>query len=138
MISIRDPESEVPEGLVEHPAKKLVMAFQDASIEAQEHYPDSFKLAPTPDDIRRIIEFAKEIDGPTLIHCEAGMSRSPAVALVVISSKTGPGTGDTRAIEELQKVTHCTPNNLIVGLADFVMGRGGTLFKAAQRAFPKL
>lgn len=80
-----------------------------------------------------MVEFSKLIDGPTLIHCNGGLSRAPGVAFVVLAAMCGPGTGDDRLIEEFRKATHCTPLNTLVQLADFALSRGGTLYATYEK-----
>jgi predicted protein tyrosine phosphatase len=49
---------------------------------------------PTVDDAKSIIDFAismREAGGVLLCHCQAGISRSPAAALICLAAWTGPG-----------------------------------------------
>ena len=50
--------------------------------------PEDGEFAARPDDIREALAFSREIDGgPLLIHCAAGISRSTALAWIIIYDK---------------------------------------------------
>lgn len=71
-------------------------------------------------DLGRIFAFADRTHpGPLLIHCAAGMSRSPAVALGCIIRALHPRHGVARAaVEILEKIRPDTsPNRLVLRLA---------------------
>jgi predicted protein tyrosine phosphatase len=45
-------------------------------------------IAARPQDIQNALEFAREVgDEPLLIHCYAGVSRSPAIAWLILYEK---------------------------------------------------
>ena len=61
----------------------LQLAFEDTEFrEAKDEY-----VLFTPEDAARIYEFVKEMEAKEveliLVHCEAGLSRSPAIACVL-------------------------------------------------------
>ena len=84
--------------------------------------------------VRSAIAFAHQWDQPSLlIHCHAGMSRSPAMALAIFADWLGEGS-EEEAVRELLKVAPlCTPNRLVVETADRVLGRDGRLVSALER-----
>ena len=58
-------------------------------------------IVPEEHHIRSALVFARQWEQPSLlIHCHAGMSRSPAIALAIIADWLGKGD-DTAAIREL-------------------------------------
>jgi predicted protein tyrosine phosphatase len=83
--------------------------------------------------VRSALVFARQWDQPSLlIHCHAGMSRSPAIALAILADWLGEGRED-EAVKELIKVAPlCTPNMLVVNISDRVLGRAGRLVDVVQ------
>ena len=83
--------------------------------------------------VRSALVFARRWDQPSLlIHCHAGMSRSPAIALAILADWLGEGRED-EAVKELIKVAPlCTPNMLVVKISDRVLGRAGRLVDVVQ------
>ena len=81
--------------------------------------------------VRSALRFAGQWAQPSLlIHCHAGMSRSPAIALAVLADRLGAGR-EEEAVQELMKVAPlCTPNMLVVQLSDRVLEREGRLIDA--------
>jgi hypothetical protein len=68
------------------PPEQLVLRFDDISI------PMDGYIEPNEVDIKRALSFADKIgDGPLLVHCHAGISRSSAIALAIIAERLGPG-----------------------------------------------
>jgi len=65
-----------------------------------------------------------------LIHCEAGVSRSTAAALILYACWLGPGL-EAEAMERvLAQRPLAIPNRRMVALADDLLNRGGHLLKA--------
>jgi predicted protein tyrosine phosphatase len=74
-----------------------------------------------------LAETLKSASGKVLIHCEAGISRSAAAALIMYSSWLGPGQ-EREALESvLSQRPFARPNRRMVDLADKLLGRGGCL-----------
>ena len=60
------------------------------------------------------------------------MHRSPAIALAIFADWLGEGR-EEEAVQELLKVARlCTPNKLVVKIADTVLGREGRLVEAIR------
>lgn len=73
-------------------------------------------VPPTRDDVEKIIRFARTLsDGPIVIHCTAGVSRSAAAAVIVRAAR---GEDPFRDIDW---TTHW-PNRLMLELADEILG----------------
>jgi predicted protein tyrosine phosphatase len=76
LVSIGEPHDRLPAGY-RNAKRKLRLLFADDEIE---------DAGPTEEDVRSIITLAerlKTIGGKVLIHCEAGVSRSAAAALIM-------------------------------------------------------
>lgn len=71
-------------------------------------------------------------DGDVIIHCKGGASRSTAVALGVLSALNPRKDADYLVALLLDIRPIAAPNLVIVGLADALTGRGGTLLKAVK------
>jgi predicted protein tyrosine phosphatase len=86
-------------------------------------------VAPSAEMIRAIIDLGRELPAAAtlLVHCYAGVSRSPAAAYI-LACATG-SAGEERAIAtRLREASpKATPNPLMVSLADEILGRGGAM-----------
>jgi predicted protein tyrosine phosphatase len=70
-----------------------------------------------------------------LVHCSAGLSRSPAAALLILALEDGAGE-EERSVERLAEIDpECLPNDRIVRLGDEVLGRDGRLREACATRF---
>ena len=78
--------------------------------------------APTGADIRGILSFVEDLtlDDEILVHCEAGISRSPAIAILILIQL---GMTIDEAIRELFRIRpNAWPNLLILTLGDEILG----------------
>jgi predicted protein tyrosine phosphatase len=94
---------------------------------------------PTIDHARRIIEFGeryRNASGAILLQCLAGISRSPAAALICLATCTGPGREIECVRALLQQRPAALPHRGLVALGDDALGRGGALSEALRRACP--
>ena len=119
LVSIGDPHDELPAGYnnVHH---KLRLLVADVVTE----------LGATEEDVRQIIRLAERLrsgTGRVLIHCEAGVSRSSAAALIMYACWLGPGREPEAMGRVLAQRPVAVPNRRMVGLADRLLGRGGRL-----------
>ncbi len=125
LVSIGEPHNELPAGC-QNVARRLRLLFAD-------HIDGEY--GPTEDDVRRIIELAQSLrssTGKVLIHCEAGVSRSSAAALIMYAYWFGAGR-EREALERvLQQRSIARPNRLMVSLADQLLGRGGRLMEVVE------
>ena len=119
LISIGDPHDELPAGYDNVP-HKLRLLVADVVTE----------LGATEEDVRRIIRLAEGLrsgTGRVLIHCEAGVSRSSAAALIMYACWLGPGREGEAMGRVLTQRPIAIPNRRMVELADKLLDRRGRL-----------
>ena len=121
LVSIGDLHDELPAGY-DNVTHKLRLLIADVVTE----------LGATEEDVRRIIRLAEGLrseTGRVLIHCEAGVSRSSAAALIMYACWLGPG----REWEAMERVRAqrpvALPNRRMVEIADRLLVRGGRLVR---------
>jgi predicted protein tyrosine phosphatase len=125
LLSIGESHNELPKGY-ENVARRLRLVFADL-IEG----PD----CPTEDHIRDIIGLADSLrnhTGKVLVHCEAGVSRSSATALIMYAYLFGAGREQEALERVLRQRPIARPNPLMISIADRLMGRGGRLVEVVQ------
>jgi predicted protein tyrosine phosphatase len=84
----------------------------------------------TEADVRRIIELAENLQSETgivLIHCEAGVSRSTAAALIMHACWLGQGREQEAMERVLAQRPFAVPNRRMVELADRLLALDGRL-----------
>jgi len=97
-------------------------------------------LAPQESNIRSVIDWLRPRCEPGsthrfLIHCQAGVGRSPAVGYVAWALHLGPGHEQeawNRMRESCLK-KWVIPNSLVIDHADSILGRGGALCDPLNR-----
>ncbi len=91
-------------------------------------------LPPQEDDVAELVEFGKTlaplIDWGLLAHCEAGISRSTAAAITILTSA---GYRPQTAFGVVRRVCpEMLPNRRILRIADHLLHTGGTLYHMAE------
>ncbi len=130
------------EGIVDH---SLVLNFDDTETPPEDDLLGQARLSlrrrratefglrltpPTLDDARAIISFANELKdatGTLLCHCHAGISRSPATALICLTVWRGPGSEASCLAQIRAARPAAVPHLGLLRLADEVLGRDGQL-----------
>ena len=133
LVSIGDPGEQRPLGF-DRPANVLRLEFHDTVL-VSDHY------GPKAEDVARIIAFAPDVaraGGLCVVHCAAGISRSTASGIVLLSAILGPGHEQRAASEVLRLVPDAIPNTLIIRHADRLLSRQGKLRDAVESTFPSL
>ena len=119
LLSIGADNDQLPDGY-DNVANKLRLLVNDVVTEE----------GATENDVLQIVSLAESLrtaNGKVLIHCEAGVSRSPAAALIMYACWLGPGR-EQEAIERvLAQRPLAIPNMRMVELADKLLARGGRL-----------
>ena len=93
MISIGCPDRDPPSGFYHFPPEqKLKLTFFDYICEVKDYTEmRALPYCPSHQDINQVINFTAqkikplvEVNPTVLIHCEVGISRSPAIAQIVL------------------------------------------------------
>jgi predicted protein tyrosine phosphatase len=90
--------------------------------------------APQAQDVENLLGFLRgwNRQGPMLIHCWAGISRSTAAAFTAMCHYH-PETDELTLAKQLRTLSHvATPNRRIVAFADDIMGRRGRMVDAVD------
>jgi predicted protein tyrosine phosphatase len=123
LISIGAPEDELPIGY-HNISTKVRLLFGD-TLDAE--------TGPQEVDVQALLEIAQNLrssKGKVLIHCEAGISRSTAAALILYACWLGPGREDEAMDLVLTQRPIAIPNRRMVELADSLLKRDGRLVEA--------
>ena len=128
VLTLLDPELEMapPKGL---PAEAwLRLSLHDI------HAPTPGMIAPTHQDIERLLAFAEAWDdeAPMVVHCHAGISRSTAAAYAIACARSPRVAEETIAHRLREASPQAYPNRRIVALADQVLGRGGAMVAGVE------
>ncbi len=130
LISIGSPGSEIPKGFDQVP-NRLRLEFDD--IDTPCHDPEY--ILPSPQHILKALHFMKSVSanqGDLLIHCQAGISISTAIAFTLYSYGLGRGK-EAEALNYIVAVQpQAMPNQWIVELADIALKRGGRLIQVLR------
>ena len=132
LVSIGDGDDPLPEGY-ENAARRLRWLIADVVTEE----------GATEDDILRIVNLAEQLrseSGTLLIHCEAGISRSTATALIIYAYWLGHGREDEAMERVIAQRPFSSPNRRMVALADKLLALDGRLLQARDKGsvFPGL
>lgn len=103
-----------------------IEVFDDCISKEEE---DRGAILPSTEHIERILEFTKSIQDreKVLIHCHGGVSRSTAVAILVLIQH---GRSPASALSEVLQIRACAwPNELIIAIGDTLLNCDGMLIK---------
>lgn len=117
-------ELATPEGIAPENHLRLVMNDIDRPAEGL--------IAPRAAHIEELLAFLEGWDRqrPLLIHCHAGISRSPAAVFIALC-RLRPRTPERELAERLRATSAAAkPNRLLVRLGDEVLGRQGRMIAA--------
>ncbi len=93
---------------------------------------------PTQNHMEQILEFGREHlrkGDPVLVHCTAGVSRSPAAALILAASLTKLSMPELVKVLR-EKAPYSRPNWLMVELGEKLLGLNTELSDALRRSQP--
>ncbi len=117
-------ELQTPPGIL--PGRHLRLAMNDIVT------PTPDMILPNKQHVRRIIEFGQSWtqEGPLLINCRAGRSRSAAAAFIILCL-LNPETPEDVIASKLRAVSaSAKPNTLLIELADKLLQRDGRMIEA--------
>lgn len=84
--------------------------------------------------VRRLLDFARSSDRsrPLVVHCYAGVSRSPASAYI-IAAALDPSRSEVELAQKLRFLSPtATPNPRMIAVADAMLGRSGRMIAAIK------
>ena len=122
LLSIGHGDDPLPEGY-ENVNRKLRLSIADVVSEE----------GASEEDVQRIIQLARQLQslsGKVLIHCEAGVSRSTAAALIIYACWLGPGREHEAMERVIAQRPYAIPNRRMVRLADNLLQLDDRLVKA--------
>jgi predicted protein tyrosine phosphatase len=93
---------------------------------------------PCKDHVTELVRFVESWDrgAPMVIHCYAGISRSTASAYTA-ACVLNPDRDEMEIANDLRRASRTAmPNNLIVALADDILGRKGRMIAAIEAIGP--
>lgn len=107
------------------PSRHLTLRMNDIAFAGSGNL-----VAPEASHVEQVIRFARAFDGPMLIHCWMGVSRSPAAALIAMLARA-PALNDFALAGALRAASpFATPNARLIALGDEALGRKGRLVEA--------
>jgi Predicted protein tyrosine phosphatase len=126
LISLSSPGAEPVE--LPGDVKTLRLTFHDIVRPREDLIP------ARREDIVALVGFARGWPArrPMLIHCWAGVSRSPAAAYITACARSRPGGEQALADRLRTAAPFATPNARMVALADEILGRNGAMSAAVE------
>jgi predicted protein tyrosine phosphatase len=104
----------------------LVLWFHDVEAEVEGF------VAPTEEQLREALAHTRDLDPDErlLVHCHAGKSRSPAMAIGIMVQA---GLSPAAALEHVREVRpELIPNRLMIRQLDRLLGQGGELIRVVD------
>ena len=137
VLSILDPSYPDPADFASYrPHKRLTLRFDDI-IEAG----PGMQL-PERRHIEALLAFGEGLAaadgdplGHLLVHCHAGISRSTASMTILLAEALPEAGADTLYARIREIRPQAWPNSRMIGLADDLLGRGGTLVDGLRRHY---
>jgi predicted protein tyrosine phosphatase len=131
ILSIAEPGFRNPTPAGIGPDRHLHLHFDDIPE------PIPGYLAPSERHVASIIDLAADLADTDriLVHCQAGISRSSAAALIMLAVRN-PGHERNIALRLRQAGPWFVPNRLMVDIADRLIGRGALLSAALASMGP--
>ena len=113
-------------------AHHLILRFHDLEAEAEG------LIAPTEEQLRLALLHTRDLvpGERLLVHCHAGKSRSPAMALGILVQS---GMSPAKALDYVRAVRpELIPNRLMVRQLDKILGVGGRLIQVVDAHYATL
>ncbi len=127
-ISLRSPRFVAPD---KKNGKSVQRYFYFDDVDPSQVSSDSFLKAATSRQIQAILKFTARLQSKDklLVHCGAGVSRSPAVAMGILCQHGFMPNEAVRFVYSIRPQT--LPNQHIIRLFDDILGLKGKLVAAA-------
>ena len=122
---------------VQRPASVLEANHLRVSMDDITEQMDGY-VAPSQDHVERVLAFVRAWDrnAPMVVHCYAGISRSTASAFAA-ACLLNPHRDEIAIARQIRAASPiASPNRLIVGLADRILGRDGRMLRALDQMGP--
>lgn len=132
LVSLVAPDEQPPTPTHLAPERHLRVEIHDISEPLDGH------VLPEARHVGQVIDFLRawrEEEGPLLVHCVAGISRSMAAALIGLVVKAG-GREMEAAARLRAAAPHAWPNRRMIALADEILGCAGRLIAAREAMGP--
>ena len=132
VISLLDPDvfAFVPNEInLSRTFMPIIHNVQKIRIVMKDEIDPNISFAPKIEQIESILDWAKNLVNNEIIivHCEAGISRSPAMALGLLVQRFGRSEIDFAITRLLQIRPNCFPNELIIRHCDELLECNGEL-----------
>lgn len=98
----------------------------------------NYYFSPKIEDVEALINFCSDIKGKTIIHCMAGISRSPAAGIIlyaVLCGKNNEYFAIEKFMQQVNNNPNILPNELMIYVADKLLQRDGKLLNAYKLQF---
>ncbi len=125
VVSLMSPTA-APVVLPPSNARHLELRFNDIGE------PRPGLTEPDKSHVAAMLAHAKSVDleDTVLVHCWAGVSRSPAGAFILACARSERGMEPIIARRLRQAAPYATPNPRMIALADALLDRGGAMIEA--------
>lgn len=134
VLSLLDPGTPEPEAFVGYGAHaRETLRFHDCLGCGEGLVP------PEREHIEAILAFGRGLEGAAhlLVHCHYGLSRSTA-ALLILFAQAEPGMAAQTLVARLHALREpAWPNARMIGFADAILGRDGSLTEAVRSLHAK-
>ena len=126
IVSLLDPDAAFPEFGSAYAGRHLRLRLHDV------HAATDGQVPATATQIEDLLAFFAQWrrSAPLLIHCRAGIGRSPAAAFIA-ACFYNPGIDEMEVASALRRASPTSrPNESLIGFADAALGRGGRMTAA--------
>jgi len=128
LLTILSPQTEFARPVSIVAQNHLHLSMHDIVEALDGHIP------PGREHVEALIDFGDrwERATPLVINCFAGISRSTAAAYI-IAAALDPSRSESELANELRRLSpSATPNRMLIGIADDILGRSGRMRRAIE------